>query len=241
MTPTDLQPAKAESWKMFNRIAGTYDLLNRLLSMGIDQRWRRELARNLPSGNGLAVLDLATGTGDQLISILSGENGGRFSRGVGLDPAEEMLAHGRAKLRTAGLAGKAEMQLGDAQTLPFPDASFDAVTISFGIRNVADAPRALREMARVLKPGGRLLVLEFSLPPNPAARALYLTYFRHILPAIGGLISGQGAAYRYLNETVEAFPYGEAFCEWLRAAGFFRTQARPLTLGIATLYVADKL
>jgi len=240
MTPTDLQPAKAESWKMFNRIAGTYDLLNHLLSLGIDQRWRTRLAGQLPAGNDLALLDLATGTGDQLISILQGNQGDRIQRAVGLDPAGEMLAHGRDKLRAAKLEARAALQLGDAQSLPFPDASFDAVTISFGIRNVPDAPLALREMARVLKPGGRLLVLEFSLPANAAARAFYLAYFRHVLPTIGGLISGQGAAYRYLNETVEAFPYGTAFCEWLRAAGFARTEMHPLTWGIATLYVADK-
>lgn len=238
---TDLQPAKADSWKMFNRIAGTYDLLNHLLSMGIDKRWRRTLASRLPAGQNLAILDLATGTGDQLISILQGNEGARFVSGVGLDPAEEMLAHGRAKLVAASLDQKARLEKGDAQALPFADASFDAVTISFGIRNVADAPLALREMYRVLKPGGRLLVLEFSLPPNFAARAFYLTYFRYVLPLIGGLISGQAAAYRYLNETVEAFPYGEAFCEWLRAAGFSKTDAKPLTLGIATLYAADKL
>lgn len=222
---------------MFNRIAHRYDLLNRSLSLGQDVRWRRRMIQHLPPGGKLRVLDLATGTADVLLFL---EPSGRIAEGVGLDTAEAMLDHGRAKIARAGLAGRYTLAIGDAMAVPVPDAAFDVVTISFGIRNVRDTPTALREMWRVLKPGGRAVVLEFSLPPNAWLRRLYLFYFRHILPRIGGWLSGDAAAYGYLNRTVETYPHGDAFLDLMRAAGFAGLAREPLTFGIATLYHGDR-
>ncbi len=232
------QPSRREVWKMFDRIAHRYDLLNRLLSLGQDVVWRKRVAKHLPPQPGLHLLDVATGTGDLLIYLQ--EQNPNVASGVGIDMAERMLQHGRPKLRKRGIDDRFTLQTGDALHIPFPEGSFDAATISFGIRNVTDVPAGLREMFRVLKPGGRAIVLEFSLPQNALLRRLYLFYFRNILPRIGGLISGDSYAYRYLNETVETFPYGEAFCELMRAAGFQNVRATPLTFGIATIYQGDR-
>lgn len=227
-------PSRQDVWRMFDRIAHRYDLLNRLLSFRQDVAWRKRLARLLPDRPDLRVLDLATGTGDVLLSLH--HNSGRVQSGVGVDMAGKMLAIGHEKIAARDLSKTLRMVRGDAMTIAFDDASFDAVTIAFGIRNVLDVCEALREMRRVLRPGGRALVLEFSLPGNALFRAGYLFYFRHVLPRIGGLISGDSYAYRYLNETVESFPYGEAFCALMRDAGFADVRAHPLTFGIATIY-----
>lgn len=222
---------------MFDRIAHRYDLLNRLLSFRQDVVWRKRLARLLPERPDLRVLDLATGTGDVLLSLYRWS--GRVASGVGVDMSGKMLAFGRGKIADRSLGQRLSMVRGDAMCIGFRDASFDAVTIAFGIRNVSDVPCALREMRRVLAPGGRVLVLEFSLPGNPLFRRAYLFYFRHVLPRIGALISGDSYAYRYLNQTVESFPYGEDFCALMRDAGFERVRAHPLTFGIATIYEGD--
>lgn len=223
---------------MFDRIAHRYDLLNRLLSMGTDVRWRRKLNRRVPAGEKLRVLDLATGTADVLIAM----NGAcpQVASGVGLDMSGGMLHYGREKLIRLGLDRKFRLVRGDATCLGLDSGQFDAVTISFGIRNVIDVAQGLREMRRILKPGGRALILEFSLPSNRLFRALYLFYFRNILPRIGALISGDSYAYRYLNETVETFPYGEDFCQLMRDAGFEGVTATPLTFGIASLYEGER-
>jgi demethylmenaquinone methyltransferase/2-methoxy-6-polyprenyl-1,4-benzoquinol methylase len=223
---------------MFDRIAFRYDTLNRILSLGLDRRWRRRVARYLPRVADLRVLDLATGTGDQLLAFVA-ENK-EVAQAVGMDLAEEMLVLGRAKIEGLGLQEKVTLSTGDACALPVPDATFHAASISFGIRNVPDVPRCLREMHRVLRPGGRALVLEFSLPPNRALRAAHLFYLRHVLPRVGGWLSGDHAAYRYLNRTIESFPYGEAFCERLRDAGFDTVEAYPMNGGIVTLYVGER-
>lgn len=231
-------PSRNQVWRMFDRIAHRYDLLNRLLSFGRDVAWRKRMLRHLPPGGALRALDLATGTADVLLGLRQGSP--RVASGVGLDPSMGMLRFGHEKIARRGLAGSLALLRGDGADLPLADASFDLATIAFGIRNYEDVPRGLREMHRVLRPGGRLMVLEFSLPPNALFRAFYLFYFRHILPRLGGLISGDAHAYRYLNRTVETFPYGAAFCALLRDAGFGRVEAVPLTLGIATLYLADR-
>lgn len=223
---------------MFDRIAHRYDLLNRLLSFGRDVAWRKQIARHLPPGTALRVLDLATGTADVLLE--NSRRTGRIAWGVGVDPSAGMLSFGRKKLRESALSGKHALVRGDAAQLGLQSEIFDAVTIAFGIRNVDDPSAGLREMCRVLKPGGRALVLEFSLPANALFRGVYLFYFRHVLPRIGGIISGDPAAYRYLNKTVEAFPYGDAFCRLMREAGFAQAEALPLTFGIATLYIGEK-
>lgn len=230
-------PERANVHYMFDRIAHRYDLLNHLLSANRDKAWRRKLNGLLPEGNHLKVLDLATGTADQLLSI---HDSGRVSEGVGVDPAEKMLAIGRDKIAARQLEKKLSLQPGQAEQLPFEENSFDTVTISFGIRNVTDVPAALGEMHRVLKKNGRALILEFSLPTNGLIRRSYLFYFRHILPRLGGWISGDSEAYRYLNQTVETFPYGEQFCDLMRRAGFVEVKENRLTFGIATIYQGDK-
>lgn len=222
---------------MFDRIAPRYDLLNRLLSGGNDIFWRNRLARNLPDGNNLDVLDLATGTADILLAM---GNTGRVGLGVGLDMAGEMLRLGQSKI--AKRSGGTRMQLvqADATAIPCAEDSFDAVTIAFGIRNVVDVNGCLAEMRRVLRPGGTCLVLEFSLPSVKWLRRLHLFYLRHLLPRIGALVSGDPEAYRYLDETIEVFPYGEDFCKLMRQAGFNEIEATPLSFGAATLYKGRK-
>ena len=223
---------------MFDRIAPNYDRLNRILSLGIDRGWRRKVAALLPRRDSLEVLDLATGTADQLLALRAARP--EVARGVGMDLAEEMLAIGRDKIAESPHADVLTLETGDAMSIPAADASFDAITISFGIRNVADVPTALVDMVRVLRPGGRLLVLEFSLPANPVIRAGHLFYLRHVLPRIGGWVSGDAAAYRYLGETIESFPHGDRFCEVMGEAGLGPVQAVPLTCGIASIYCGDK-
>ncbi len=222
---------------MFDRIAHRYDLLNRLLSFGTDVRWRKTMNRRIPAGKNLCVLDLATGTADVLIAMERACP--NVTSGVGLDMSGGMLKYGQQKLIAMGLDQKYRLVRGDATALGLADAQFDAVTISFGIRNVLDVSEGLREMRRILKPGGRALILEFSLPANRPFRACYLFYFRNILPRLGALISGDSHAYKYLNETVETFPYGEDFCKLMRDAGFEDVTATPLTFGIASLYQGE--
>jgi demethylmenaquinone methyltransferase/2-methoxy-6-polyprenyl-1,4-benzoquinol methylase len=238
MQIADNAPERIDVWRMFDRIAPRYDLLNRLLSMRRDVAWRKRLATLLPKHDPLTVLDLATGTGDVLLALR--RNCARVRSGVGVDMAGRMLGIGKEKFESTGNASVLRMVRGDATRLAVAESSFDAVTIAFGIRNVLDVGAALREMRRVLKPGGRALILEFSLPAFAPLRAGYLLYFRHVLPRIGGLVSGDAYAYRYLNQTVETFPYGEAFCELMRKAGYQDVRAHPLTFGIATIYQGDK-
>jgi len=230
-------PPRKDVSKMFDRIAHRYDLLNRSLSMGQDVVWRKRVARHLPDRADIKLLDLATGTADQLIYLSCDP---RITSGLGMDLAEKMLDIGREKIAKRQLGERYELKTGDAINIPVEDNSFDVVTISFGIRNVLDVEQGLREMHRVVKPGGRALILEFSLPGNVVMRKLYLFYFRHVLPRIGSLVSGDAYAYRYLNQTVETFPYGEAFCELMRKAGFEAVRANPLTFGIASIYQGDK-
>ncbi|MCC6142634.1 MAG: bifunctional demethylmenaquinone methyltransferase/2-methoxy-6-polyprenyl-1,4-benzoquinol methylase UbiE [Candidatus Hydrogenedentes bacterium] len=231
-------PSRERVDRMFDRIAHRYDLLNRLLSFGRDIAWRKRMARHLPAHKSLNILDLATGTADVLLFLHSQEP--RVARGVGVDPSAGMLHFGKRKIQKAGLDTRFRLVRGDGQALPLPRDTFDAVTIAFGIRNVADVARGLREMHRILRPGGRALILEFSLPGNALVRWGYLFYFRHVLPRIGGLISGDFYAYRYLNATVETFPYGDAFAALMREAGFQDVEAHRLSFGIATLYQGDK-
>ncbi len=228
-------PAKGDSWRMFDRIAPTYDLVNRSLSMGQDILWRGRLSKRVPAVNNLHVLDLATGTGDQLLSVIN-ERPEAVIEAVGLDLSEGMLEVGRKKMEARGLGSLVKLMHGDASKLPFEDRSFDAVTMSFGIRNVDNVPATLAEIHRVLKPEGRALIMEFSLPRQRAMRGMYLVYLRQLLPRLGGLISGDTSAYRYLNLTVEEFPYGDEFCGMMRDAGFADASAIPLTFGVASIY-----
>jgi demethylmenaquinone methyltransferase/2-methoxy-6-polyprenyl-1,4-benzoquinol methylase len=223
---------------MFDRISATYDLLNRLLSFGTDILWRKKVARFLPPRRNQLVLDLATGTGDQILALL--EESDRVESGVGMDLAEKMLEIGRRKISKHAVSEAITLMVGDATAIPANDCQFDAVTIAFGIRNVRDVNKALREMYRVLKPGGRLLVLEFAMPRNRFFHAVVLGYLRHILPRLGALVSRDAHAYRYLNETIETFPSGEAFCDLLRAAFFIEVAAHSVPLGLPMIYQGDR-
>ncbi|MSR89125.1 MAG: bifunctional demethylmenaquinone methyltransferase/2-methoxy-6-polyprenyl-1,4-benzoquinol methylase UbiE [Candidatus Margulisbacteria bacterium] len=220
---------------MFDQIAPNYDLVNRLTSFGQDVRWRKKLAQFIPNKSGLNLLDLATGTGDILITLQN-----KFATGIGIDLSEGMLKAGQAKILKQKLTHKITLQQGDATALPLPNESTDIITIAFGIRNVDNVPKALSEMFRILTPNGRVLILEFSLPSNWFIRHGYLLYFRHILPLIGGLISGNKKAYSYLNQSVESFPYGEKFLALLKDAGFSNIQDHKLCFGVATIYQGDK-
>ena len=222
---------------MFDGIARRYDVLNRVLSLQRDQRWRRLAAQLVLAAHPRTVLDIATGTADLPLMLTALDP---HLRVTGIDIAGEMLARGRAKVRRHGAGGRVVLRQGDALALPSAPASVDAVTIAFGIRNVADYRTALREMYRVLRPSGSVTILEFSLPPHPLVRLTYLLYFRHLLPVLGGLISGNPTAYRYLNRSVESFPGAEEFGRLLATVGFERVRRLPLTFGIAAIYHARK-
>ncbi len=219
---------------MFDRIAHRYDVLNRSLSFGRDVAWRKRLRKHLPTDRELLLVDHATGTADQILFLLGGK--ARIAKAMGYDLSEEMLARGREKIEKLGVGDVVSLHTGDAMQSPQADNSADVVTISFGIRNVEDVPTALADMRRALVPGGKLLILECSLPENTFIRKSYLFYFRKILPRLGGWVSGDSYAYNYLNKTVETFPCGEAFCRLMREAGFEQVRAEPMTFGVATLY-----
>lgn len=234
----DLDCARLRVGEMFDRIAPTYDFLNHLLSLGRDFAWRRKVASLLGDGRGLKVADLATGTGDLLIALLRQHSD--LTGAVGLDISERMLRMFQEKLQKAGLADRVELFCADASATPFSDDTFDAVTMGFGIRNTRDVLSTLREIRRILKPGGKALILEFSLPRNRIARWCHLKYLRHGVPLIGAVISRDRQAYRYLNESIEAFhPPGE-FCALMGDVGFIQVSATPLTWGVASIYQGSK-
>ncbi len=237
MTDPKVAMAEREQYvrDLFRRVAPRYDLLNRLLSFRRDVGWRRFTAAKAELKPGARVLDIATGTGDLAFELA--RYVGKEGQVVGLDFVEEMLVRARAKAKANGLADVCEFIQGNALDLPFPDGSFDAATIAFGLRNVTDRERCLREMRRVVRPGGRVLVLEFSQPVWPVFRQVYFLYFRHLVPLIGRLIQGDPDTYRYLPETVLAFPDQEALAAMLRAAGLRDVRYYNLTGGISCLHV----
>ena len=221
-------------WRPFEEIAATYDRVNRIVSFGRDKAWRVHIAKKLKQATCARLLDLATGTGDILLQATCDGAGDELA--VGGDLSLEMLALAQVKVRQSGCAAPYSFVRSDALVSPFQDETFDAITMAFGLRNVAYPAQCLREMWRVLRPGGRTLILEFSLPASRLIRIGYLLYLRHILPYIGGLISGNLDAYRYLNQSIEAFPYGQTLCKVIGEAGFINVRATPLTFGVATLY-----
>ena len=215
---------------MFDAIAGRYDFLNHFLSAGIDRRWRRRAVASLALTGRERVLDLCTGTGDLAIAAMRARPGA--ARVVGVDFAAAMLAIGNRKV------GAIALIRGDATRLPVADASVDAVAIGFGIRNVDDVPAACREIHRVLKPHGRLAILEFAIPRTPGFRQAYLWYLRHLLPRIGRAISRHDGAYRYLQTSIDAFVSPDEFVKLLRQNGFIEVRPVPLTFGSVILYTA---
>lgn len=234
---TKLAQRKKESFRIFDDIAPTYDSLNKALSFGIDRYWRNQIKKNLPQKNEIQVLDLATGTADVPLVLARAPQVAKIQ---GLDLSVEMVKIGKEKVKKAGLEGKITLGIGDGCNLPVEDATYDATTVSFGIRNFPSTLKGLQEMHRILKPGGRAMIMEFSLPTNALVRMVYLFYFRYVLPFVGNLFSGHGDAYSYLNKTVEDYPYGEDFLKIMREAGFKTPRALGLTFGIATLYIGDK-
>lgn len=236
--PAKVDKAPEKISGMFDAIAGHYDLLNTVLSGGLDRYWRRRAIRSLKLTGRERLLDVCTGTADVAIGAARRTTGA--ARVVGVDFSGSMLAHGLVKVRNAALSDRVQLIRGDAMALPAADASVDAATIAFGIRNVQRADVACAELLRVLKPGGRLAILEFGLPVIPAVRPLYLWYFNHVLPRIGRAVSRHGAAYTYLPESVGSFQFGEEFARILRAAGFSHVRAKPLALGIVYLYTGAK-
>ena len=216
---------------MFDAIAERYDFLNHLLSAGIDWYWRRRAIRSLGLTGRETLLDLCTGTADLALAAR-----GRVRRILGIDFAAAMLEIGRTKVQRARPTAPIALVRGDAMQLPVATGTLDAVTIGFGIRNVADPLTACRELHRACRPGGRLAILEFGLPPSPIVRAAYLWYFRHVLPRIGRLLSRHSAAYSYLPASVGAFPPPAEFAALLGRAGFSHVRATPLTFGIVYLY-----
>jgi demethylmenaquinone methyltransferase/2-methoxy-6-polyprenyl-1,4-benzoquinol methylase len=224
--------------QMFDDIAGRYDLLNRLLSFGIDRRWRRFAVSQLSIPKNGRVLDIATGTCDVALEVA--EQTDPSVTIVGEDFTQGMLLQGQKKLSAAPLGGRIMLVNAPCEAIPHPDAVFDGITIAFGIRNVVERQQGLNEMFRVLKPGGRVVILEFSQPRSELFRRLYYFYFQKILPTIGGLISRKRSAYQYLPDSVLEFPSQEEFKQMMIKAGFQRAQACELTFGIATVYVGDK-
>jgi demethylmenaquinone methyltransferase/2-methoxy-6-polyprenyl-1,4-benzoquinol methylase len=221
---------------MFNSIASRYDLLNHILSAGIDYGWRKKVIRLLKAHQPKRILDIATGTGDLAIAAAKLHP----EKIVGVDISAGMLEVGRKKIALKKLQYIIELLLADSAALPFADASFDAVTVAFGVRNFENLEKGLKEMYRVLRPGGCLIILEFSQPQHFAVKQLYRLYSRKIMPAVGHLLSKQKAAYEYLPESVASFPFGERMTEIIRSQGFSNTKYTALTFGIASIYEGIK-
>ncbi len=233
MNETEAKARKVRA--MFGDIAPRYDLLNRLLSGGVDQRWRRLAVRLATEKAPRRILDVATGTGDVALLLKRARPEAEV---VGADFTPQMLELARAKAERAGV--DVRFVEADALALPFADASFDALTVAFGFRNFADYERGLAEFYRVLAPGGRAVILEFPPPPEGLLGRAYRFYFWRLLPWIGGVVSGRPEAYRYLPSSVERFPEPERLAEMMRAAGFAEVRWRRLTGGIAAVHVGDK-
>ncbi len=229
--------AKKEVVKnIFNDIAPRYDLLNHLLSMNIDKGWRKKAMKYISGEEKEHLLDVACGTGD--FSIAACRVG--VKQVTGIDISANMVEIGRKKVREMGLEQVINLQHGDSEQMEFPDNSFDVVTVAFGVRNFEHLELGLKEMQRVLRPGGKVIILEFSMPEHFPMKQLYQFYFRHILPAIGGWISGNKGAYTYLPESVMKFPQGRHFLDILERCGFEQPIQRKLSFGIASLYVGRK-
>jgi demethylmenaquinone methyltransferase / 2-methoxy-6-polyprenyl-1,4-benzoquinol methylase len=230
-------PKKQQVAEMFDKIAFRYDFLNRFLSGGIDRAWRKKAILELSTLNPKYILDLATGTADMPIALMRILNPLKI---VGIDISEGMLELGKAKIKRAGLENNIQLQKGDAEDIRFPDDTFDAATVAFGVRNFQHLEQGLWDMNRVLKPGGKLVILEFSKPGPGFFLPFYKIYLRFVAPRIGKMVSGNGDAYKYLNDSVNAFPEGGDFIDILEKTGFRNAYFKKLSLGICSIYCGTK-
>ena len=222
---------------MFDRISPKYDALNHLLSLNIDKVWRRKVAKAVAKSAPKTILDLATGTADLAITMAKHNPQAHI---IGTDISEKMLEIGKEKVKKHGFENQIDLRLGDATALPFWDDSFDAVTVAFGVRNFEDLQKGLSEIHRIVKTGGQVAILEFSMPEKFPIKQLYILYFKHILPIIGKIVSKDQSAYSYLPDSVEKFPKPNDFINILFSHGLENGTAKPLSFGIATLYAASK-
>lgn len=241
--PKEITPYKDSSLskkeqvaKMFDNISGNYDSLNRIISFGIDVKWRKKVLQLVAKTNPEKILDIATGTGD--LAILMAQT--RAKKIIGLDISAGMLEIGVKKIEEKKLSQTIEMVLGDSENMPFEDHFFDAITVAFGVRNFEHLEKGLTEILRVLKPGGIFVILETSVPEKTPYKQGYSFYTKNILPLIGKLFSKDNVAYGYLSESAASFPYGEALNNILRKIGFINVKAMPQTFGVATIYSASK-
>ena len=231
-------PDKKHIREMFDGIAPSYDKLNHLMSLGVDKRWRKRALKEVVDGSVQQILDVACGTGDSTIAIARAANPG--SRITGVDISEGMMALLMEKAAHEGVHDRIRLKVADGENLPFEDGSFHRVTCAFGIRNFEHKEKGLQEFLRVLKPGGKAVILELSVPENRFVRRCYDLYFLHLLPWIGGRVSGNKEAYRYLPASVHAFPAPSAFSAMMEAAGFRKVRCRAFTFGLCRLYVGEK-
>lgn len=227
---------KEQVEQMFDNISGKYDLLNRILSMGIDVRWRKKVVQSVKKSNPKTVLDIATGTGDLAIQIAKSTQ----AKITGFDLSAGMLEVGKKKISKENLEDRIEMIQGDAENMPFEDNAFDVITVAFGVRNFENLKKGLDEIYRVLRPGGKFIILEFSQPESFPMKQLYAFYSKNILPKIGKQISKDESAYTYLPESVKAFPYGEEMKKNLKNSNFSKSSDKKLTFGIASIYESLK-
>ena len=227
---------KEQVAQMFDNISENYDGLNRVISLGIDVKWRKKVVKIVGQNNPKQILDIATGTGDLAI-MMAALNPDRI---VGLDISEGMLEVGKQKIAKANLTDKIEMVVGDSEEMPFADNTFDAITVSFGVRNFANLDKGIKEIVRVLKPTGVLVILETSNPTKFPFKQGYKLYTNLFLPVVGKLFSKDKVAYSYLSESANSFPFGEAFNNILQKNGFRHTEDTPVTFGVATIYTASK-
>lgn len=227
---------KKQVTKMFDTISGEYDGLNRVISFGIDVKWRKKVVNIVKESSPNTILDIATGTGDLAIALASTN----ATNIIGLDISSGMLEIGKQKVTKKGLENRIEMVWGDSESMPFEDNTFDAITVAFGIRNFETLENGLKEILRVLKPGGRFVILETSVPTKTPYKQGYGFYTKYILPIIGRVFSKDKNAYRYLSESASVFPHGEALNNILRKIGFISVEDFPQTFGVATIYVSSK-
>lgn len=227
---------KEQVAQMFDTISGNYDGLNRVISFGIDVKWRKKVVQLVAETHPKTILDIATGTGD--LAILMATT--KADKIIGLDISEGMLAVGRNKIAQKNLSDKIEMILADSENMPYPDNTFDAITVAFGVRNFETLEKGLAEILRVLKPNGIFVILETSIPEKFPYKQGYTFYSKNILPLIGRLFSKDNSAYNYLSESAALFPYGTALNNILLKTGFIDVKAMPQTFGVATIYSASK-